>query len=152
MKQLKKILASVMVLAMTLMIGVLSAACDSDPAFYNLEGEVDNFQKNGYYGGIMALAEDGTASVVMTGRDLEGTEKREMSHWTQGTWSRNEDGTLTITLQKTADEGGVITLADGNLVGEEVDGKMTVTVIFAIYLEQWDTTMTVEVPLVDAAV
>ena len=118
---------------------------------YHLVGETlvqQTGADDSYRCGELNLNADGTAVFTLLSRAADSEEKSVMYVWNQGTWIKNEDGTVSITMETLPEGGGLektdtgdhvveaqISLEEGELLAElNDDGKLAVEVSLQIDL------------------
>ncbi|MDE6839714.1 MAG: hypothetical protein K2P49_02480 [Oscillospiraceae bacterium] len=123
------------------------AAADS----YHLVGETlvqQTGADDSYRCGELDLNADGTAVFTLLNRTPDSDEKSVMYVWNQGTWSKNDDGSVAITFETLPEGGGLektdtgdhvveaqISLEEGELLAAlNDDGKLAVEVSLQVDL------------------
>lgn len=115
-----------------------------DANSYHFYGEtlVQQAIGDSYRCGDLKLNEDGTAVFTMLSREVDSDEKTVLHVWNEGTWTKNDDGSVSITLEVLPEGGGhnetdtgehivetQTSLEEGELLAElNSDGKLTVEI------------------------
>lgn len=152
MKKMKWLsLAAAAALVLALLTGCGGGDDAKDPKSYHFTGETlvqQTGAPDSYRMGELDLKEDGTAEFRFSTRDADSAEATLMNTWNQGTWIKNEDGTISISMEVLPEGGGKsqtdtgghvvetqISLEEGELTAEpNNDGKLTVEISLKVDL------------------
>lgn len=137
--------------ALALAVGLLTSCGPQEAKSYHMTGETlvqQTGAADSYRCGELELKEDGTAVFTMLNRAADSDEKTVMFTWNQGTWTKNEDGTVSISMETLPEGGGhgetntgdhivetQISLEEGELTAKpNADGKLSVEISIEVEL------------------
>lgn len=98
-----------MLTALALALGLLAGCGSKEAKSYRMTGETLMEQtgaESSYRCGELLLNEDGTATLNVSSRPVDSDEQTPMYTWSGGTWTKNSDGTVSISLDSFPDDGG----------------------------------------------
>lgn len=138
-----------MLTALVLAFGLLAGCGEKDAKSYRMTGETLMEQtgaESSYRCGELLLNEDGSVALNVSSRSVDSDEKTPMYAWSGGTWTKNSDGTVSISLDTFPDGGGhevydggagevetQVSLEEGELTASTENGKLTAE--FTIHVE-----------------